>query len=730
MIALTCLLFLLGVVRGATPIFFAANGTMPIPKRTDDEYVYLSTLTISAPGSPPTTNMLWDEVPGTECDGLSGTSILINGSLYCSWIKASDPRQHVFIGPASLPFIEETWDVKTDGNSFEWTIKRIYLQDFMVTGERTALIWRTLSPSAVKELKYNYEYDNFANQCPSFVDITMFMNETSAGGFPYFADNNPNGIAWFEFLSTRLNQQIHLSPSNLAFNISVSSCDQFGKCNDGVFFEFGKPPADGTSGVVSIGLQGVDPRNGPAQRSFGQESIIKIKLDFVRNGEVKPTQTLDLTLKFANQSTLSQQIQDFVSIQNMFMGWIFGNNPASIPALQEMWWFPTIQGLYSFASPSLEAIKKQIGFFAKSGIKPDGNLFPRWYSMGFYNVVWGPFQDQVPHFIMSIHASAMSHGDKNWVQSLMPQIDKVAGYLVRSMNFDYINGGVFQCPGSGLADGGRHASNWYDIVEFGNFDAYVNIYAIGALQALVELKTFTGNTSGAQIFEAYHARAIKQHNAFFWNEKLGFYRDWIDVDGFKRNYFFTDHNLLAIIFGVADQTQSKKIIENIIEYSQNLCDAYGIPRSQMWGLPCNLNPIVNMFDIVDDRQDYYVGYENGGAFFHTIGLQVLAYSMAGYQSLAYDTFNSFLVNGFSYNHGWAQQLYWDTNSLVGSDPLNNCLLSLWGFLRGGFGVTPTLTKGLKNTNIPFPEFEGAVYRFAYLGKDVCLRVQGGRTVLC
>jgi hypothetical protein len=38
--------------------------------------------------------------------------------------------------------------------------------------------------------------------------------------------------------------------------------------------------------------------------------------------------------------------------------------------------------------------------------------------------------------------------------------------------------GVVRVPGSsGLDDGGRHGTNWYDIIEFGNADAYINAFA-------------------------------------------------------------------------------------------------------------------------------------------------------------------------------------------------------------------------------------------------------------
>jgi hypothetical protein len=81
------------------------------------------------------------------------------------------------------------------------------------------------------------------------------------------------------------------------------------------------------------------------------------------------------------------------------------------------------------------------------------------------------------------------------------------------------------------------------------------------------------------------------------------------------------------------------------------------------------------------------------------------------------------------NRGWAQQLYWNTGTLVGGDPLNNALMAIWGWLRGSFGVKPMLSQ-IVITNAPAPQMEGAQWTFAYLGQDRCFRIEGGAAVGC
>ena len=153
--------------------------------------------------------------------------------------------------------------------------------------------------------------------------------------------------------------------------------------------------------------------------------------------------------------------------------------------------------------------------------------------------------------------------------------------------------------------------------------------------------------------------------------------------------------------------------------------------------PCNLYPITNPLEFADGKQGSTVkfpSYEIGGAFFHTPGLQFAALGTAGRADEAYTGFVTLMNSGFGQIRGWAQQLYWAPNhgpgSLVGGDPLNTAALSIWGFMRAAFGVAPTLTQGISVVNPPAADMEGARWNVSYLGADVCLLVEGGRTRFC
>ena len=122
-------------------------------------------------------------------------------------------------------------------------------------------------------------------------------------------------------------------------------------------------------------------------------------------------------------------------------------------------------------------------------------------------------------------------------------------------------------------------------------------------------------------------------------------------------------------------------------------------------------------------------YQNGNTFFHSVGYEALARAAIGNSSAAFTAFRRFLQNAYAINRGWAQGYFFNTQTLVGTDPLNDSLLSAWGLLRAGFGFKTTLT-GLVKTNSPAPQLEGATHTFGYMGKDACVEVVGGVLQRC
>lgn len=69
--------------------------------------------------------------------------------------------------------------------------------------------------------------------------------------------------------------------------------------------------------------------------------------------------------------------------------------------------------------------------------------------------------DQTPNYILAVHSLAVTTGDKAWLTAQLPTLEAIAGYMLAECGVGA--SGVFVDPGaSGLADGGKHCSNWFE----------------------------------------------------------------------------------------------------------------------------------------------------------------------------------------------------------------------------------------------------------------------------
>ena len=218
------------------------------------------------------------------------------------------------------------------------------------------------------------------------------------------------------------------------------------------------------------------------------------------------------------------------------MGWIYGNDPASTPCLHEMAWFPMIHGIQPANPAAQRAAEHQLAFFANTAVDPNGYVMPRWWIEGYYKVPWGNLHDQIPHFLLAVYYHAVYTGNRAFIRSLMPVVACVAHYL---SSLDTDADGVVEIPEtSGLPNGKRDCSNWYDIIKFGHKDAYINIHCVEAWRALSELAAWLGDTQAATEYQARHTRAAEAHDRVFWNNAESLYSDWIDTNGNPRYYFY------------------------------------------------------------------------------------------------------------------------------------------------------------------------------------------------
>ena len=638
----------------------------------------------------------------------------------------------------------ETWSLTLlNSTSFSLRIDRVYGAGAVeLSADRLALALRTTGGLPIH-----------SEQIPGFVDLDVFVNATSTGGFDL-------GNGEFEFLSPNSRQFVRFTPTGALF--IVEGAATMGGAPLPALFSFAKPFADGTA-PCSIGFETIDPRVGSrAAPAPGTMQTIEITFNLVETdipldgGGLGPFPRMDVAL--SNASLQGQMVQ-LLGAQYQLLGFIMGNNPASVPCLHEMAWWPMMSSLFDAGSVAFAAMQQELSFFAGCGWAPfpyveqggqyqyvhscnitDGSRFgltQRYASSGFYNCPWGPLEDEDVMFSIAVWFAATSSGDTAWLRSLQPALAAVEQFLAASgLTLD--NGGkpvVFTSPASGIADGGRHASNWFDVVLFGNLDSYLAVHGVWAMACLAEIYASLGDAAGAARASAIHAKAVADFNSVFWLDSQKQYIDWIDTSGKQREYFYVDTAFVAIFAGIASPTQASALLDHYDSRLAEIYESYNVTPGTIWSAPCNLYPITDPKEYANSAGDMtFPMYENGGAFFHTPGLQFAALGAAGRADAAYAGFVTLMNSGFGEIRGWAQQLYWAPNhgpgSLVGGDPLNTAALSIWGFMRAAFGAAPTLTRGVVSVGAPAKAAEGARWNLSHLGLSVCLVVNAGVTTFC
>lgn len=494
--------------------------------------------------------------------------------------------------PSTAAFATETWTLSLlNASAVSWVVQRTYAQGGTLAVSRLAL--------ALKELGDTQPIHG--PQVPSFRDADMFLNESSTGGFATGLDASDGGL--FEYLSPTTNQAVRFSPSAAIFRfagVSTSSPALFSHAN--VF-------GDGTTEFVSLGFEMSDPRAPPRPVKAGDAETLTLVLHQIAS-DFDPLAPLEedpfprIAFSHPNAS-LVLQVGTLAAVQFQHKGWLFGNNPGSSPCLHEMAWFPLIHGLFDAGSVALLA--KELSFFARSGWQPQDynntvfqhayfnhtsdleagaqwGLSQRYSSAGFYQCPWGPLQDENPMFFIAVYYTYLANGDLQWLASLRPALDTMRSYfekrgLVLGSSGEPV---VYRSPSSGLPDKGRHATNWYDVIEFGCYDAFIAVHAVWGLDCLSKLYEALGDAPASAAVGAIHQAAVADFNTMFWSEASSAYYDWVDSSGAPRKYFYVDIAFTAIIAKVANASQAEALLEHYDTRLADIESSLGVKAGNIW----------------------------------------------------------------------------------------------------------------------------------------------------
>ena len=370
--------------------------------------------------------------------------------------------------PGGAPLAAENWTLTLlNASAFAWTVQRVGLEQ----GPELAVDRLGLSLQTTGGLPIH------SQQIPSFVDLDMFLNETSTGGFD-------TGNAFYEYLSPNPRQYVRFTPSGALFIVEGSA--ELNGAPLPALWSFSKPFGDGTADC-NIGFESIDPRAGGRGRPWlpvGATQTLRMVLHQVETDVptgggrgAGPFPRLSVALPNA---TLDAAMNTLFNTQYQLLGWLMGNNPASVPCLHEMAWWPMMASTLDAGSVAFAAMQQELSFFVRCGWTPeesgggdyqfvhscslaDGARFgltQRYASSGFYNCPWGTLTDEDVHLPIAVYFAVTSSGDMDWLRSMRPALDAMVQFFAsRGLTVPAAQA-VYVSPTSGLADGGKHTSNW------------------------------------------------------------------------------------------------------------------------------------------------------------------------------------------------------------------------------------------------------------------------------
>lgn len=170
-----------------------------------------------------------------------------------------------------------------------------------------------------------------------------------------------------------------------------------------------------------------------------------------------------------------------------------------------------------------------------------------------------------PSYIMGCTNHALWTRDKKFVERIMPRVRKAMEFMLDDLGGDR---GllIIKAPGHEGRTGGI-GSNYWDILPFGYKDAYTNIYFYASLRDMAKLEKLAASMGipagmrGAEYYSKLADKVREEYQNAFWDDKTGRFIGCIDADGRKHDYGFTFLNTEAITYGLAKDTQVKRVFD-------------------------------------------------------------------------------------------------------------------------------------------------------------------------
>lgn len=168
-------------------------------------------------------------------------------------------------------------------------------------------------------------------------------------------------------------------------------------------------------------------------------------------------------------------------------------------------------------------------------------LKPRYTGVYIY-----PALDSNILFIITFYKYLKESGDMEFLNRNLNPLLGAAGWLERYEKKILLDEGLF--------------ANWADIIVKKGKVLYSNILYFEALRDMSRIGKMLEKTKFQERFARKSEQVKEEINKEYWND--GYYIDWIYKKR-KHDYFSTDGNVLAMLFGVSGPDRNQKIIDYI-----------------------------------------------------------------------------------------------------------------------------------------------------------------------
>ncbi|MBT6121393.1 hypothetical protein HOH45_08030 [bacterium] len=186
----------------------------------------------------------------------------------------------------------------------------------------------------------------------------------------------------------------------------------------------------------------------------------------------------------------------------------------------------------------------------------------------------------------------------------------------------------------GLIEEGFYAG-WADSLKKHGNVFYTNVLHYKSLVEMSKLAEALGNDDDSKLYGDLSESVRVRIQEKFWNGN--YFIDWIDSR--KREFFSTDGNMLAIIFGVADQKQGKQIMSFVRENKLNQKE--GVRTNFPVYPDHHVYPLFRLINMKD--------YHNGMVWLWLGGIYAIALSTLGLKEEAEETIKNISTQIIKYN---------------------------------------------------------------------------------